>query len=90
MNSHIGQRIVARGQAGGAQQNLNVACFQEAVVFLPSLNEQEVIADQLDCLLRAAAIEQEEIEKHVALKSALMSVLLTGEVRVRVDEEAAA
>jgi type I restriction enzyme S subunit len=90
MNSHIGQRIVARGQAGGAQQNLNVGVFQEAVVFLPSLNEQEVIADQLDVFYERLAIEQEEIEKHVALKSALMSVLLTGEVRVRVDEEAAA
>jgi len=86
MNSCLGQRIVARGQAGGAQQNLNVGVFQEAVLVLPSIQEQEAIADRLDSVYSRASHEEGQLASLNVLKSALMSVLLTGEVRVRVDE----
>ncbi len=87
MNSPLGERIVTRGQAGGAQQNLNVGVFEEAMVALPTIAEQQSIVAAID-----AAYEREAQEESCAtglrhLKSALMSVLLTGEVRVTPDDE---
>jgi type I restriction enzyme S subunit len=89
MNSGIGERIVQHGQAGGAQQNLNVGIFQEAMVGLPSVEEQETVCGAIDAAYERERSEEAQIRGLRALKSALMSVLLTGEVRVKPDEEAA-
>ena len=89
MNSDRGKRIVSRGQAGGAQQNLNVAAFAKATLALPSVEEQEEICDVLDACY---SWEDREIGCRRALrslKSALISVLLTGELRVTPDSDLA-
>jgi type I restriction enzyme, S subunit len=89
MNSTIGDRIVSHGQAGGAQQNLNVTIFKKAIIPLPPKREQQQIVEAID---RVYDREWREIEVRSHLhrvKSALMSVLLTGEVRVTPDEEVA-
>ena len=89
MNSDIGSQIVNRGQAGGAQQNLNVSVFKKARVALPPLEEQDAICDALDTCY--ALVDREKNWKGglYATKTALMSALLTGEMRVTRDTEAA-
>ncbi|WP_437602477.1 restriction endonuclease subunit S [Sorangium sp. So ce590] len=86
MNSEHGSRIVNRGQAGGAQQNLNVGVFQEAIVPLPPVEEQRSIIDVIDSLYQREAAEQSALKGLRELKSALQSALLTGEIRVTPDE----
>ena len=89
MNSDHGRRIVNRGQAGGAQQNLNVSVFKKARLGVPPLEEQDAICNVLDACY--TLLDREEHWKGALLdtKSSLMSVLLSGEVRVNPDTEAA-
>jgi len=89
MNSEIGRRIVQQGQAGGAQQNLNVGVFEKAVVGLPPIAEQAAISDCVDAAYEREWSETAYVVGLRTLKAALMSVLLTGEVRVKPDDEAA-
>ncbi len=89
MNSDIGSRIVNRGQAGGAQQNLNVSVFKKAQLGVPSLEEQDAICDVLDACYGLVDREENQKEALCAIKSSLMPVLLTGELRVSPDIEVA-
>jgi type I restriction enzyme S subunit len=89
MNSALGERIVGRGQAGGAQQNLNVGVFEEAVIALPTATEQRSIVSTIDAAYEREVQEEAGVVGLRELKAALMSVLLTGEVRVTPDEDAA-
>ena len=89
MNSDHGSRIVSRGQAGGAQQNLNVSVFKKALVAVPSLEEQDKICNILDACYSLLDREVRKKRTLESVKSALMSVLLTGELRVTPDTEAA-
>jgi type I restriction enzyme S subunit len=59
-------------------------------VALPTLAEQDRIVDMLQEIDQRLSVEEELLACQRSTKSALMSVLLTGEIRVRVDEEAAA
>jgi len=90
MNSVIGARIVTRGQAGGAQQNLNVSVFEQALIPLPTVEEQEGICRVINAEYERGHAEDLVKNSLGSVKSALMSVLLTGEVRVTPDAEAAA
>ena len=87
MNSDQGRRIVSRGQAGGAQQNLNVSVFKRARVAVPSIEEQDAICEVLDACYLAEWREKRVQRALQAVKSALTSVLLTGELRVTPDPE---
>ena len=89
MNSSHGKRIVSRGQAGGAQQNLNVTVFKKALFGLPSVEEQDAICDVLDACYVLVDKQESRKEALQVVKSGLMSVLLTGELRVTSDTEAA-
>ena len=89
MNSDQGKKIVRRGQAGGAQQNLNVATFAKATLALPSIEEQEEICAVLDACYSWEDREDSCRRALCSLKSALMSVLLTGELRVTPNFEMA-
>ena len=89
MNSEHGRRIVSRGQAGGAQQNLNVSVFKKARIGVPSLEEQDAICEVLDACYMLMNREESWKEALLDIKSSLMSALLTGELRVSVDTEAA-
>ena len=89
MNSEHGRRIVSRGQAGGAQQNLNVSVFKKARIGVPSLEEQDAICDVLDACYMLMNREESWKGALLDIKASLMSALLTGELRVSVDTEAA-
>ena len=89
MNSEHGSRIVSRGKAGGAQQNLNVSVFKKARLGVPSIEEQDAICDVLDACYSLEIREEGWKGALRALKDVLTSVLLTGELRVTPDTEAA-
>ncbi|MBK9002186.1 MAG: restriction endonuclease subunit S [Myxococcales bacterium] len=58
-------------------------------MWFPSREEQDEIVELLDALLLREAANEAVLDRLAGLKSALMSVLLTGEVRVNPDEAAA-
>ena len=83
MSSSRGREIVARGKAGGVQQNLNVSVFRQARIGLPPREEQERICEVIAEIDERLALEREGVEALERLKSELMDGLLTGELRVR-------
>jgi type I restriction enzyme S subunit len=90
LNSAEGRAVVATGKGGLAQQHFNVGAMKEMPVPVPDRKEQQAIVAALSAIDGRLAQETGAIEGLRQLKSALMSVLLTGEVRVCVDEEDAA
>ena len=73
----------------GTQKNLNAALVKQVVVPVPPRDEQADIVSVLDSLNRRSGIEQAIASASRDAMAALMSVLLTGEVRVKPDEVAA-
>jgi restriction endonuclease S subunit len=74
---------------GANRYKLRKATVEELLIPLPSPDEQATIVRSLAWVDARIAIEQELVQEARQLKSALMSVLLTGEVRVSPDEAAA-
>jgi len=74
---------------GVSQSNINPTKMRAIIVAVPPPDEQAEIVRTLDCLGARAEAEADCLQQSRALKSALMSVLLTGEVRVTPDEDAA-
>ena len=68
---------------------MNAAVFREVLIRLPSVDEQEEIALTAARFDSRLAGEAQSIAALQNVKAALMSVLLTGEVRVTPDTEAA-
>jgi hypothetical protein len=58
-------------------------------IVVPGRDEQDAIARTVDAIDETDRREQGQLIQLRALKSSLMSVLLTGEVRVKPDEDAA-
>lgn len=86
LNSAGGRGIVATGKGGLAQQHFNVGAMKEMPVPVPDRKEQQAIIATLSSVDDRLAQEAGAAEGLKDLKSALMSVLLTGEVRVRVEK----
>ena len=84
------QYAALRGSGRGSNQDaLNCRIVKDYKIPLPSLDEQGEIADVLSALDRRLEVEQRVLESLGHEKAALMSVLLTGELRVTPDTEAA-
>lgn len=73
----------------GTRTKLNQADLRRIPMPVPPIEEQEVIATRLAGIDSWLAAESAVVEALRASKAALMSVLLTGEVRVTPDKEAA-
>jgi type I restriction enzyme S subunit len=84
--SESGQKALLRETLGSVQQVINLRDLEKVVLPAPSRDEQLEITSSLACLERRIAAECEAIVALHSTKSALMSVLLTGEVRVTPDE----
>ena len=82
LNTAVYWRWVAARQRAQAQPNINAAEYGQLPVPLPSLDEQRKIADVAAGFNRAIRAAMEAVRSHRRLKRALMSVLLTGELRV--------
>lgn len=72
----------------GTQKNLNARLVGDVLVPVPPSAEQESIVAVLDCLGSKIECEDLYIAQLEAVRAALMSVLLTGEIRVPPDEAA--
>ncbi|MGA2451443.1 MAG: restriction endonuclease subunit S [Polyangiaceae bacterium] len=77
------------GGRGSNQDALNCQIIKQYPVPLPDLDEQLEIAEAIRCVEERIEAEAVTASALANLKSALMSVLLTGEVRVKPDEAAA-
>jgi len=73
----------------GTQKNLNAALVKDVVIPVPSPDEQAQVVQLFDAHQVRHVVESATVHALLRVKSALMSVLLTGEVRVTPDEDAA-
>jgi len=85
INSDYGMNFVAGGQAGGAQQNLNVSILKIFPVKLPDLIEQRKIYSLVSSVTEKIELVEKRQAQLVMTKKALMQDLLTGKVRVSVN-----
>lgn len=82
VNSDYGMNFVAGGQAGGAQQNLNVSVLKMFPVKLPPVVEQRQLYELINSFAQKISISELKQRQYEKIKSALMQDLLTGVVRV--------
>lgn len=64
-----------------AQKNINLEILKPYSVPVPAIGEQSAIADALDWAFSREALEISALEKHEAMKAALMKNLLAGTIR---------
>ncbi|MYD85843.1 MAG: hypothetical protein F4023_11860 [Acidobacteria bacterium] len=76
-----------RLMAGSTHKTVYMPIFRQLQILLPPLSEQEEIANVLECLDDRIASETRQQAQLRELKAALMSVLLTGELRVTPNPE---
>jgi type I restriction enzyme S subunit len=82
--------FLGRAKQAVAQVSVNQQDVKHFPVLLPGIAEQMSIVAALEAASQRLRSETESLDAAIKTKSALMSVLLTGEVRVRLDEEEAA
>jgi len=68
----------------GAQPNINATEYNRLTIPLPNIEEQQEIIDVLKSLEDKVQLNKDIINRLLKFKSALMQVLLSGEVRVKV------
>lgn len=86
INSPIGMNQLNNIAAGGAQKNINAASLKQLKVTLPPLEEQQQIAEILSTVDAEIDSYEQERAKYEDLKKGLMQQLLTGKIRVKVDD----
>ncbi len=84
LNSEIGKNQLFSGKRGSAQPNINSQTIKRIKIPLPSLPEQQKIAQILSTIDKKLELERERKQQLQELKKGLMQVLLTGKVRVRI------
>lgn len=89
LRSPLTQGRFAVEQIGSAQKRINLGDLRRMLVPLPSTDDQLAICGVLLSLDERLACDHHALAAIRRVKSSLMSVLLTGEVRVKPDEEAA-
>lgn len=80
------EKLIKLG-AGGAQPNISQQIIKNLLIPMPSLKEQMEIANILAILDKKIQNEKKKFDSLSNLKKGLMQVLLTGKVRVKVDDE---
>lgn len=76
-------KIYCKGVASlGVQANISTADIRKAVVYLPSYEEQNVIADVLSDMDKELDALEQRLNKTQQLKQGMMQELLTGRTRL--------
>lgn len=83
LNSEIGMSAVQAVTTQGGRQNLNTNDFVKVEIRYPSLAEQNKICTVLSSIDNLITLHQRKLEEMKNQKKALMQLLLTGIVRVR-------
>jgi type I restriction enzyme S subunit len=78
----------ARLMAGSTHKTIYMPVFRDLRILLPPLEEQELIAQAAAAVDARVVAESAAVQNARSVKKALMSVLLTGELRVSPDEAA--
>jgi len=73
----------SQGQTG-TQANLNTGIVGNAWIYLPPINEQDLIVNVLTQIDTRIDSEEAYLSKQMAIKKGLMQDLLTGRVRVNI------
>ena len=89
INSDRGRAAVAERRVGLAQQHFNVGAMKAMLTPIPSLEEQDDICNVVQSSDQNLQAETALLHGLFSLKAALMSVLLSGELRVTPDTETA-
>lgn len=88
INSDSGKRQVKNLQGGGAQQNLNAGALSKLIVALPKKEEQDRILQTINSKEELIRNENDYLQKLLSLKVGLMQEMLSGKVRVNINEYA--
>jgi type I restriction enzyme S subunit len=80
------KQFVANNDAG-AKAGLNLTAIRNTVVAIPRKDEQEKIVSTLDGIDQAILQKRTKLQQVSGLKKALMQDLITGKVRVKIDEK---
>lgn len=86
-NAHQGRSLLLKEAQGGVQKNITGTAILKLNIPIPSLFEQKMICNRLAKLNKLILLEQEYVRQLTSVKSGLMQDLLTGKVRVQVDEQ---
>lgn len=86
LNGQFGQSQIMSLQAGGNREGLNFQQIREIKLPLPSLKEQIKISNALSSVESKIRINELKLTTIKNTKKALMQDLLTGKVRVNIDE----
>ena len=78
-------KLRATATVGVSQVNINRKSLLSTVIPVPPIEEQSAIVSILDSVRRKGAAEQDVAARLAQVKRSLMSVLLTGELRVNPD-----
>lgn len=81
------QRELVKTSGSSAQQAIYLAHLKKMALPVPTIAEQREICRLLHVFSERFAAEMASLTRLMILKSALMSVLLTGEVRVRIQPD---
>ncbi|GGH73293.1 type I restriction enzyme S subunit [Pullulanibacillus pueri] len=71
---------------GSAQPKLNQKSLRNILIAYPSIKEQQKIASVIMSFTSKISLESKKLERLKEMKRGLMQVLLTGKVRVKVNE----
>jgi len=86
MNSDYGKKRVSVIATGGAHPHLNTTDLRREVIPLPPIEEQNVIANTLNSIRDKIVASNHKAHHFKCLKKALMQDLLTGKVRVKINQ----
>jgi len=86
LGSYKVQNFFLRELTGTTIKNLSLKTIRDTLIPVPTIDEQKEIASILTNSDKKVDIHKEELAKLLKLKQGLMQSLLTGKVRVKVDE----
>jgi type I restriction enzyme S subunit len=90
IRSDYGQTQIMSEAAGGAQGVFNTKLAQGLVVPVPPLDEQVLIGSNLIAVDQNINLAEDKFSRFILIKKALMQDLLTGKVRVKIDDKESA
>jgi type I restriction enzyme S subunit len=85
LNSNVVKTQVRAGETGSVQKHFNIEMVKKLAIALPSIPEQKRISAILSTLNEKLKIEQKEKAQLEKIKSGIMDLLLSGNVRIKVD-----
>lgn len=86
MNSEIGVDFFDKNQMGGGQKNINASTLRTFIVAAPKLEEQTAIATIISDMDMEIVALEEKLAKTRDLKQGMMQQLLTGRIRLPVEQ----